>query len=102
MNYEDAAIKDDDVPRGAVAILQHLIRTYASEVNKLNSVWSAFTEDDLEFKTHPRSSTVAEIMKHELLSERRFFAEFLGLTEVEAAQVLPAKRTPEGYADRMI
>jgi len=104
MKYEDAPIKDDEVPRGAVAILQHLIRTYASEVNKLNSVWRAFTQDELEFKTHPRSSSVAEIMKHELLSERRFFAEFLGLADVEpeAAQVLPPERTPGSYAARMI
>jgi len=102
MKYEHAAIKESDVPRGVVPILQHLLRTYASEVNKLNTVWTAFTEDDLRFKPHSRSSTVGEIIEHELLSERRFFGEFLDLPEVEAAQVLPQDRTPASYAGRMV
>jgi len=102
MKYEDAAIKESEVPRGVVPILQHLLRTYASEVNKLNAVWTVFTEDDLRFKPHSRSSTVGEIIEHELLSERRFFGEFLGLPEVEAAQVLPKDRTPASYAGRMV
>jgi len=62
----------------------------------------AFTEQDLSFKPHPRSSTVGEIIEHELLSERRFFGEFLGLREVPAAQVLPEARTPESYGARMV
>jgi len=102
MKYQDAAVKDADVPRAEVPLLQHLTRTYASEVNKLNFVWIAFTEEDLVFKPHPRSSTVGEIMDHELLSERRFFGEFLGLPEVPASEVLPQDRTPRSYAARMV
>ena len=79
MEYEDVAIKETDVPLASSRIFQHLLKTYASEVNKLNSVWNEFSEDDLSFKPHPRSTTVEEIMKHELLSQRRFFGEFLGL-----------------------
>src|ERR1041384_1723994 len=87
MKYEDSAIRDSEVPRAAVPVLQHLIRTYASEVNKLNSIWNAFAEDDLRFKPHPRSSNVGELM---------------GLPELPAGQVLPQPRTARSYAARMV
>lgn len=102
MKYEAVAIQESEIPRASSRIFQHLLKTYASEINKLNSVWLAFTTDDLQFKPHPRSSTVSEIIEHELLSERRFFGEFLGLPEVPANEVLPEARTPEGYANRMV
>jgi hypothetical protein len=73
MKYEDIAIKDDEVPNASSRIFQHLVKTYASEVNKLNSVWHGFAEQDLAFKPHPRASTVGQIIEHELLSERRFW-----------------------------
>ena len=102
MKYEDIAIKDDEVPLASNRIFQHLLRTYASEVNKLNSVWHEFMEEDLSFKPHPRSSTVGQIIEHELLSERRFFGEFLTLPEVPANEVLPQNRTPRAFAERMV
>jgi uncharacterized damage-inducible protein DinB len=102
MKYEDVPITDPEVPQASTRSFQHLLKTYASEANKLHSVWQQFTEDDLSFKPHPRSSTVGEIMEHELLSERRFFAEFLGLAEVPANEVLPEKRTPQTFAARMV
>jgi len=102
MKYEEIAINDTDVPVASSRIFQHLVKTYASEVNKLNSVWNQFNEDDLAFKPHPRSSTVREIIEHELLSERRFFGEFLGLPEVPANEVLPQSRTPDAFAARMV
>ena len=102
MKYEDIAINDDEVPVASNRIFQNVVRTYASEVNKLNSVWREFTGEDLSFKPHPRSSTVAQIIEHELLSERRFFAEFLGLPEVPANEVLPPDRTPQAFAARMV
>jgi uncharacterized damage-inducible protein DinB len=102
MQYEEVAIDDAEVPTAATAGFQHLVKTYASEVNKLNSVWQEFTEDDLAFKPHPSSSTVGEIIEHELLSERRFFGEFLGLPEVPAKEVLPANHTPHAFAARMV
>ena len=37
-------------------------------------------------------------MEHELLSERRFFGEFLGLPEVPAQEVLPQQLTPDAFA----
>jgi uncharacterized damage-inducible protein DinB len=102
MRYDDVAIADSDVPRAREPIFQHQLKTYASEANKLNSVWLEFAPDDLDFKPHARSSTVREIIEHELLSERRFFAEFLGLPEPKAEEVLPETRTPLTYATRMV
>jgi uncharacterized damage-inducible protein DinB len=102
MKYDDVAITDDEVPVASSRIFQHLVKAYASEANKLNSVWHQFTEDDLSFKPHPRASSVEEIIEHELLSERRFFGEFLGLPEVPAKEVLPQSRTPGVFAARMI
>lgn len=102
MNYEEVAIKDAEVPQASNRLFQHLLKTYASEVNKLNSVWHEFSEDDLSFRPHPRASTVGEIIEHELLSERRFFGEFLGLPEVPANEVLPKERTPQALAARMV
>lgn len=91
MQYEFSAISDAQVPRAREPIFQHILDTYASETNKVVSVWGGFADGDLSFKPHEKSSTVLEIMKHQLLSERRFFAEFLGLPEVEAAAVLPTE-----------
>ena len=102
MKYDNVAIKDTDIPQASTPIFQHLLKTYASEVNKLNSIWREFAQDDLSFKPHPRSSTAGQIIEHELLSERRFFGEFLGLVEPPATDVLPQSRTPESYAARMV
>jgi uncharacterized damage-inducible protein DinB len=102
MKYEEVAITDADVPLASSRIFQHLVKTYASEANKLNSVWREFSADDLSFKPHPRASSVGQIIEHELLSERRFFGEFLGLPEVPAQEVLPQDRTPPALAARMV
>src|SRR5512138_561859 len=102
MDYEDKVIAESEIPTASAPIFQHLLMTYASEVNKLNSVWTEMSNDDLFFKPHERSSTVAEIIEHELLSERRFFGEFLELDEVPASAVLPIDRNPQAYAARMV
>ena len=102
MNYDDKGLDDSEIPLASAPIFQHQLKTYASEANKLNSVWLEFSEDDLSFRPHARSSTVREIIEHELLSERRFFGEFLGLPEPPAEQVLPEARTPGDYATRML
>lgn len=102
MQYDDVEITDAEVPQASLRILQHVVKTYASEVNKLNSVWCEFAEEDLAFRPHPRSSSVGQIIEHELLSERRFFGEFLGLPEVPANEVLPPERTPRAFAARMV
>jgi uncharacterized damage-inducible protein DinB len=102
MQYDRVAIPDREVPRAVSAAFQHLVDTYAGETNKTASVWRMFTDGDLGWRPHPRSSTVEEIMKHQLLSERRFFGEFLGSSEPPASQVLPAEATVEAFADRLV
>ena len=101
MTYSHVAIPDAEIPRASRPIFQHLLNTYASETNKVISVWREFAAADLPFRPHLRSSTVEDIFKHQLLSERRFFGEFLGLPEPPPTQVPPAGRTPEDYIARM-
>ncbi len=95
-------ISDWEMPRASERIFQHMLNTYASETNKLVSVWLQFSASDMSFRPHERSSTVEEIMKHQLLSERRFFGEFLELSEPPASEILPDTKTPEVYAARLL
>jgi uncharacterized damage-inducible protein DinB len=98
MQYEYTAIPEAQVPRASDPVFQHLLDTYASETNKVVSLWRQLSREDMAFKPTERSSTVLEIMKHQLLSERRFFAEFIGLGgEPEATALLPQDLTPEGF-----
>ena len=101
MNYAYTAISDSEIPRASNPIFQYLLNTYASETNKVVSVWREFSSEEMPFRPHTRSSTVEDILKHQLLSERRFFGEFLGLPEPMAAQVLPEGKTPEDYMNRL-
>ncbi len=89
MNYPEPAIAD--VPKAANPLLQHAIDTYASETNKVVHVWNQFSDADLDYRPHARSMTVRETMRHQILSERRFFAEFLGSPEPAAPAALPSE-----------
>jgi uncharacterized damage-inducible protein DinB len=102
MKYPFSAIGDEQVPRSRLPLLQHVLDTYASETNKVISVWASFGDSDLSYRPHPSSSSVADIMKHQLLSERRFFAEFLGVPEVAAEQVLPKNFSVNDFSKRML
>jgi uncharacterized damage-inducible protein DinB len=102
MQYEYVAIPDALVPRASVPILQNLLDAYASETNKVVSVWRGFAAEDLLFRPHPRSSAVLDILKHQLLSERRFFGEFMGAPEPPASEVLPTGNMPEDYIRRLV
>ena len=101
MNYAFTAIPESRIPRAVSPLWQHLLDTYASETNKVVSVWRCFGDAHLSWRPHPRSSTVVEIFKHQLLSERRFFGEFLGAPEPGATEVLPATANVENFARRM-
>jgi uncharacterized damage-inducible protein DinB len=93
MKYDFIAIPEQDVPRAGLPLFQHLLDTYASETDKVISVWRGFAQADMNFRPHSRSSSVVEILQHQLLSERRFFGEFVGTPELPANDVLP--KTPE-------
>ena len=101
MSYSYVAIPDAEVPRAALPLFQHMLDTYAGETNKVISLWREFRPEDMSFRPHERSMSVDDVMKHELLSQRRFFGEFLGAPEPAAENVLPASHTPQDYADRL-
>jgi uncharacterized damage-inducible protein DinB len=101
MRYADKAITDSEIPRGGDPAFQHALDTYASETNKVVSTWRGFLDSDLSYRPHPKSSTVLEILRHQLLSERRFFGEFLGCPEPPAEQVLPEEATVAAFCRRM-
>lgn len=102
MRYDFVAIPDDEIPLGAAPELQHLVETYASETNKVASVWLQFDDADLSFRPHPKSTNVGDILKHQILSERRFFAEFVGLDELAPTELLPAESSPRAMAARFV
>jgi len=101
MDYEFTAIPATDVPVAREPLFQHIVDTYISETNKVISAWKCFTDADLVYRPHPKSSTVLEILRHQLLSERRFFGEFLGTPEPRAEQVLPTQENVEAFWRRM-
>lgn len=101
MDYPLIAITDAEVPRAQHPQFQHALDTYASETNKVIPVWSAFTDGQLGYRPDERSSTVEQILRHQLLSERRFLGEFLGSPEPPPAAVLPAVITVQQFQTRM-
>lgn len=102
LSYAHIAIPDAEIPIAVEPLLQHALVTYASETNKVASVWAEFRDDDLSFRPNERASTVGEILKHQLLSERRFFGEFLGAPEPPSAQVLPSTLTIASASARLV
>jgi uncharacterized damage-inducible protein DinB len=89
MRYEYTAIPDAEVPDGVDPAFRHTVTTYASEVNKTVGVWRAVPDGLLDFKPHERVNTVRAIFAHQLLSERRFFGQFVGTDEPPVVAVLP-------------
>ena len=102
MNYEWTAIPDSSIPRAVDPLFQHLLDTYVSESNKVASTWTQFHDDDLSYKPHAKSSSVGDVLRHQLLSERRFFGEFLGTPEPAPDKVLPAPLTVDSATNRFI
>src|SRR6516225_10354129 len=93
MNYDFTAIPDADVPQAAEPAFQHVLTTYASEANKTVSVWRAVPDNLLDFKPHDKTNPIRTILVH-LLSERRFFAQFVGTDEPPVEELLPSSEKP--------
>ena len=89
MTYDFIAIPDEDVPQAADPLFQHLVATYVSETNKTASMWRAIPDDLLNFKPHEKVNTIRAILVHQILSERRFFAQFVGTEEPPVEELLP-------------
>ena len=81
IDYASCLIEENTIPAAVIAAYQVAIDTYASETDKVAYVWRGFSDADLNWRPHPRSNAVGDIFKHQLLSERRFFGEFLGCPE---------------------
>src|SRR5689334_17795675 len=92
--YEYTAIPDAEVPRAVEPVFQHAVTTYASEANKTVGVWRAVPDDLLDFRPHEQTNTIRTIFAHQLLSERRFFAQFAGLDEPSVEELLPPGEKP--------
>ena len=104
MRYEYVAIPDAEVLPAVEPAFQHAVATYASETNKTVTVWRAVPDDLLDFRPHEKVNTVRTILTHQLLSERRFFAEFAGLDEPPVGELLPPGERPAvaAYIDRYV
>ena len=94
MHYDYTAIPDSEIPQAVDSTYQHAVTIYASEANKTVSMWRAVPNDLLDFKPHEKTNTIRTILVHQLLSERRFFAQFVGTEEQPVEQLLPAGEKP--------
>jgi uncharacterized damage-inducible protein DinB len=92
------------VPPAVDPLFQHVVTTYASEANKTVSVWRAVPDDVLDFRPHEKTNTVRTILVHQLLSERRFFAQFVGTDEPPVEELLPPGERPavRAYLDKYV
>jgi uncharacterized damage-inducible protein DinB len=99
--YPAPVIDDAHIPSADDPAYQHVVDVYASEINKTASVWRAFDDGLLDYKPHVKSTTVADVFKHELLSGRRFFGEFLGLPEPDAASLVPHPMSVDAAVTRL-
>ena len=104
MHYVFIAIPDAEVPQAVDRTYQHVLTTYASEANKTASMWRAVPDHLLDFKPDEKTNPIRTILVHRLLSERRFFAQFVGTEEPPVDELLPAGEKPvvQAYIDKYI
>ena len=104
MNYDFIAIPDADVPQAVEPVFQHVVTTYATEANKTVSMWRAVPDSLLDFKPHEKTNPIRTILVHQLLSERRFFAMFVGTEEPSVEELLPSgdKPTVAAYIEKYV
>ena len=104
MKYGFVAITDEEVPKAVNPLFQHVVITYASETNKTVSMWKAVPNDCLDFKPHEKSNAIRAIMVHQILSEWRFFAQFVGTQEPPVEELLPPGEKPpvQAYLDKYV
>ncbi|HEY7285700.1 MAG TPA: DinB family protein [Vicinamibacterales bacterium] len=100
-SYPSRVIDPSEIPPAGDPADQHLLDVYASEINKTASVWRSFDATTIRYRPHPKSTTVGGVFKHELLSGRRFFGEFLGIPEPDAASVVPDPMTVDSSVARL-
>jgi uncharacterized damage-inducible protein DinB len=104
MIYEFTAISEAEIPRAVEPAFQHILTIYVSEANKTVGMWRAVPDNLLDFRPHEKTNTIRQILAHQLLSERRFFAQFVGTEEPPVEDLLPSADSPvaQAYIDRYI
>jgi uncharacterized damage-inducible protein DinB len=104
VQYEFVAIPEEQVPQAADPLFQHLVTTYASETNKTASMWRAIPDDLLDYRPHEKVNPIRAILVHQILSERRFFAQFIGTVEPPVEELLPPGDRPpvQAYLDQYV
>jgi len=104
VQYDHVAIPDSELPAAAEPLLAHLVTTYASETNKTASMWLAVPGELIDFSPHERTNSIRTIFTHQILSERRFFAQFVGFEEPAPDTLLPTGEAPAvaDYVDRYV
>jgi hypothetical protein len=104
MHYDFIAIPDADVPQAVEPVFQHVVTTYTSEANKTASMWRAMPDGLLDFKPHEKTNPIRTILVHQLLSEGRFFAQFVGTEEPPVKELLPPGDMPpvQAYIEKYI
>jgi hypothetical protein len=67
-------------------------------------VWRAVPDALLDFRPHEKTNPIRTILVHQLLSERRFFAQFVGTAEPPAEELLPTGDRPNvgAYLDKYV
>lgn len=94
MHYDFVAIPDEDVPQAADPLFEHLVTTYASETNKTASMWRVIPDDLLDYRPHEKTNTIRAILVHQIVSGRRFFAQFVGTEEPAVEGLLHPGENP--------
>jgi uncharacterized damage-inducible protein DinB len=104
MHYDWTAIPAAELPAAAEPAYQHVVETYVSETNKTASMWRAIPDRLLEFRPDEKCNPIRTILVHQLLSERRFFAQFVGTQEPPVDQLLPPGDKPSlpAYLEKYI
>src|SRR5262245_38332457 len=77
---------------------RHVVALYVSETNMSASFRRAVPDDLLDFRPHEKTNTILTIFVHQILSERRFFAQFVGTREPAVEELLPAGKKPPAQA----
>lgn len=104
MQYDFVAICESEIPSASAPEFDHLAQTYVSETNKTASMWRAIPPEFIDFMPHEKTNTIRTILKHQLLSERRFFFEFIGFEEPPVEDLLPSSQDAgvEVYVERYV
>jgi hypothetical protein len=80
------------------------VTTKVSEANKTVSVWRAGPDDLPDYNPHEKTNPSRTILVHQLLSERSFFAQLVGLEEPPVEELLPSGEKPgmQAYVEKYL